>query len=211
MDKLSPYNGNMNYDNTHKGRGDVRMPFGQALKYRREKLGYTQYDVGAAIGVSPSSVSKLEARQFPTRNRHIIKQLAGYLQGTEQELIAGLVPAAFPLKYAPVANGDGHDDYLDTAPAPVDGGFVGGGDGGAMAFAPSAVDGVVWDMENPTDIEARMKVAWRDYRRIVALIAERTPEDLWGAVNIVLAATREASGLSGKGTLKGPRKKEGTE
>jgi len=73
----------------------VTLPFGRALRLRRDKLGLTQPTLAERMGgiIDQSSVSKWEARAQPIRNYETLQRLAKVLNTTVDDLVEGRVPA----------------------------------------------------------------------------------------------------------------------
>lgn len=78
--------------------GGLVLPFGAALRLRREKLGYSQEHLANLMGdIHPTTLSRMErSPTVPKRTRWMLGLLAEHLKGTPEELLAGYVPPGFP-------------------------------------------------------------------------------------------------------------------
>lgn len=75
---------------------EMVLPFGEAIRYRRLKLGLTQNEIAEYVGKDRSVINKTEKQSRPPQDSEMIRRLAEILEGTEREIRAGYIPAFFP-------------------------------------------------------------------------------------------------------------------
>ena len=104
----------------------VTLPFGHALKLRRDKLGLTQPTLAERVGetmdgtLDQSSVSRWEAKSNPIRNYNTLQALAKALDTSVDDLVAGRVPAEWVGIYGmEEAQGDELHQQLDARVGPL--------------------------------------------------------------------------------------------
>ena len=71
----------------------MQLPFGEALRLRRMRLGLTQRDIGRRLGVGASTVTKWEQRQRPMPDSNRLSMIATAYEADEQDIRAGKVPS----------------------------------------------------------------------------------------------------------------------
>jgi len=73
----------------------VRGHFGNALRARRERLGYTQVAIAAIAGVNQGAIAKWEGRALPPKNPGGLLALAAFFKVSIEDLMAGAIPATW--------------------------------------------------------------------------------------------------------------------
>lgn len=67
----------------------VYLPFGEALRIRRQRAGITQTELAERLSSHPSRISKLESRTEPPRDRQLVRDLARELGAPVEEIFEG--------------------------------------------------------------------------------------------------------------------------
>jgi transcriptional regulator with XRE-family HTH domain len=90
----------------------TRLPFGRALRCRREALSLTQQQLAKRIGVTQGAVAKWELRNMPLTSLEHVRALSEILSATVYEVLNGMVPRILVYKQSMVVteNTDVHDD-----------------------------------------------------------------------------------------------------
>lgn len=99
--------------NMHMADQYVVLPFGRALRMRRDKLGLTQQALIDRMGIDTdqTNVSKWENRSLPVRNYDTLQAMSRALGATVEELLEGRVPAEW-LGIHPTLESEQSDDPL---------------------------------------------------------------------------------------------------
>lgn len=75
----------------------MQLTFGDAMRFRRDQLGYTQEELADLVGRDQSTVARWERQSRPPKDAYALAQLADALQIDEADLRAGRVRVGGPL------------------------------------------------------------------------------------------------------------------
>lgn len=144
-----------------------RVPFGVGLRRRRQAQNLTAKDVGKMVGLTVSSVTRMEQRAAPPQSLDNVKKIARVLNAPLDDLLTGTIPAELVAYSDPIASSspsrrtDSPRPYLPT-PAqvalPLDAEFDAQDVAGEL-LGRLLADGIALEALAPDDLRALVRVS----------------------------------------------------
>ena len=75
----------------------MQMTFGDAMRFRRDQLGYSQEELAELVGRDQSTIARWERQNKPPKDPFVLTQLAEALQMDVEALRAGRLQVSGPL------------------------------------------------------------------------------------------------------------------